>query len=151
MPRTFDSTARGDKPRDHVAARGSGGSHPHDDERVGVRATSNPQSRAPGWTDSRRRRYDWLRNVIGSPAGIGGDVDPADINALPEAHRAKARQIVAETRRLFEQGDQDRAREHVRSELAGLEGEIGHAWEPPSEERPDDALLDQIQGARYTS
>ena len=152
MTRRFDSTPTGDKPRDHVAPRTAGGSHPQDaEERRGVRGGVNPQASTPGWNDQRRRRWDWLRGSIADVAGAGGAPDRADIERVPEKHRPRVREIDAEARRLHEQGDQAAARQHAREELLAVEGDIAPTWKVPGVERPDEALLDEIQAGAYTS
>jgi hypothetical protein len=102
----------------------------------------------PGRSAAQRRRDEWVRQNLAAVAGHGQELYDEDVNALPAAHRSAALEIAHHAIGIHESGDQADALDYAREKFSELVDRIGNAWHPPTSERPDPDLLDQIRGVR---
>jgi hypothetical protein len=92
----------------------------------------------------RARRREWLRQHIACVCGHGGDLEQADLDELPYAHRDEVTRFAAESKRLYEEGRHAEAFEYAREECVALEQRIGSRWLPPSEPKVDRDVIASI-------
>jgi hypothetical protein len=96
-------------------------------------------------TRTERERAQWLRVAFADVAGAGGEIDPADLEALPASFRPRVKRICEGAAVVFGTGDHQEALNLARDAISEIDAELPASWMPPSE-RPDAALIAEIRG-----